>query len=87
MPWKETCTMNASETFMNARLEPDRNMIRLCQRFGISTKTGCRWLNRYKKARSPGLVNPIREDFNGVRTHHGKVVLPVHWSLIGPRPG
>jgi transposase InsO family protein len=46
MPWKEsTCMSSRSEFVAFARL-PDTQLSELCRRFGISRKTGYKWLRR-----------------------------------------
>jgi transposase InsO family protein len=46
MPWKEsTCMSGRSEFAAFARL-PNANLSELCRRFGISRKTGYKWLRR-----------------------------------------
>lgn len=60
MPWKETCAMNEKERFIRAWLEPGRKVNRLCKRFGISTKTGYKWINRFQEEGFPGLADRSR---------------------------
>lgn len=52
MPWKEATAMSLRIEFVQAALEPGSNVSRLCRRFGISRKTGYKWLNRYRDAGS-----------------------------------
>ena len=60
MPWKETCAMNERERFIHCWLEPGRNVNRLCKRFGISTKTGYKWIIRFQEEGFPGLADRSR---------------------------
>jgi transposase InsO family protein len=60
MPWKETCTMRERELFIDAWLEHDCTVARLCERFGISSKTGYKWINRFKAEGLPGLSDRSR---------------------------
>ena len=60
MPWKETCTMKERELFINAWLDHATNMTRLCERFGISRKTGYKWIARFKDEGMTGLADHSR---------------------------
>ena len=48
MPWKETCAMHQRIAFVAACLRDEAPMSALCERFGISRKTGHKWLARYR---------------------------------------
>ena len=60
MPWKETCAMNERQRFIEAWLQPGRNITQLCQRFHIARKTGHKWINRFIAEGSPGLIDRSR---------------------------
>jgi putative transposase len=60
MPWKETCAMNERQQFIEAWLQPGRNITKLCQRFNIARKTGHKWVNRFIDEGSPGLIDRSR---------------------------
>jgi putative transposase len=60
MPWKETCAMNERQLFIQAWLEPGTSIALLCRRFGISRKTGHKWINRFKAEGNPGLKDRSR---------------------------
>ncbi len=49
MAWKEMDTMSLRLDFVRLALHEDANMSALCRRFGISRKTGYKWLKRYKE--------------------------------------
>jgi len=49
MPWKELCTLGVREEFVLKALEPDGSFAELCAEYGVSRKTGYKWLSRYKK--------------------------------------
>jgi putative transposase len=49
MPWKELCTLGVREEFVLKALEPDGSFAGLCEQYGISRKTGYKWLSRYKR--------------------------------------
>ena len=47
--------MSVREEFVLRALEPDANLAAICREYGVSRKTGYKWLERYKKAGSLGL--------------------------------
>jgi putative transposase len=47
MPWTETCTMDLRLSFVSSALRAEEPMTVLCCRYGISRKTGYKWLSRY----------------------------------------
>lgn len=54
MPWKEETLMSQRREFVLLGSQADRNLSRLCSRFGISRKTGYKWLRR---SRDQGIDN------------------------------
>ena len=46
MPWKETCIMDERVMFIAECLGGELPMTALCERYGISRKTGYKWLGR-----------------------------------------
>lgn len=57
MPWKENSVMDLRTLFVLKALEPLANISELCREFGISRKTGYKWLKRYEKEGFDGLKN------------------------------
>ena len=49
MPWKERTTMSLRREFVQCALQDGINMSALCREFGISRKTGYKWLRRYQE--------------------------------------
>ena len=47
MPWKEVSTMDLREEFVMLASHETANHSTLCARFGISRKTGYKWLDRF----------------------------------------
>ena len=47
MAFKETCVMDQRQRFVFEALEPSSNMSALCRRYGISRKTGYKWVRRF----------------------------------------
>src|SRR5229473_5910243 len=60
MPWKETCAMDERLMFIGECLRGELPMTALCERYGISRKTGYKWLERYRADPARGLVERSR---------------------------
>ena len=50
MPWKECTLVSERWEFVELASRPGANVAALCRRFGISRKTGYKWLDRHRKA-------------------------------------
>jgi putative transposase len=48
MGWKETCPMTERMHFVSDALRGERCMVELCDVYGISRKTGYKWLERFR---------------------------------------
>ena len=55
MPWRETHPMDQRKQFVREALRRHEDMTVLCARYGISRKTGYKWLTRYDDGGRPGL--------------------------------
>ncbi len=60
MPWRETCTMHERQLFIDAWLSRDFELSYLCERFGISRKTGYKWIGRFRAEGDLGLTDRSR---------------------------
>lgn len=62
MPWKDTCVEEQRLKFIAAWLdeENDWSMSELCEAFGVSRKSGYKWLQRYQLSGLDGLVDRLR---------------------------
>lgn len=60
MPWRECSTMSLRQEFLFLASQPGSNFSQLCQRFGVSRKTGYKWLQRYQQSGAAGLVDRSR---------------------------
>ena len=58
MPWREASTAGEQRRFIAARLRGEAPVAALCQRFGISRKTGYKRINRCKVWGYAGLGGP-----------------------------
>jgi transposase-like protein len=55
MPWKETSVMEERYRFVLKAYKSQESFTQICRRFGISSKTGYKWLNRFEKSGAAGL--------------------------------
>lgn len=71
MPWRETCTMDQRIAFISSCLRDEAPMSELCAAFGISRKTGYKWLHRYDDEGPSGL-----EERSRAPHRHGRRMAP-----------
>lgn len=60
MSWNEHDLMSLRSEFVMLASQDERNMAELCRRFGISRKTGYKWLKRYQAQGASGLKDQSR---------------------------
>jgi len=60
MPWKETKPMHERLKFIAAAEDETRTFVSICKQFGITTKTGYKWLARYHEEGPEGLEEKKR---------------------------
>jgi putative transposase len=60
MVWKETCAMEERVRFVMAAVDNAEPFAMVCRRFGVSRKTGYKWLGRYDDAGIDGLKDRSR---------------------------
>jgi transposase len=60
MPWKETSVMDERKEFIFRTWKNNETFTETCRKFGISTKTGYKWLNRFKQKGAAGLQDEPR---------------------------
>ena len=60
MPWQEITVMSQRLEFVVLAGKEGANIARLCRRFGISRKTGYKWLRRFAASGEDGLVDQSR---------------------------
>jgi putative transposase len=60
MPWKETCPMDERMKFIADYLQDEWSLSVLCRHYGISRKTGYKWLARYRTDGPSGLMDRHR---------------------------
>lgn len=60
MPWKDSRVVDERMKFVAAFYDGDRSMTELCRRFGVSRKTGYKWVARYESEELSGLLDRSR---------------------------
>jgi transposase InsO family protein len=60
MPWKESTAMSQRLEFVTLARSTGANIRRLCRRYGISPKTGYKWLHRYAEGGEAALWDRCR---------------------------
>jgi transposase InsO family protein len=60
MPWKETCAMCERGSFIDHCRRGELTVAELCRSFGISRKTGYKWLTRHHEEGLAGLADRSR---------------------------
>jgi transposase InsO family protein len=60
MPWKEASIMDERKEFIFRTWRSTETFTETCRKFGISTKTGYKWLERFKEKGAAGLVDESR---------------------------
>ena len=67
MPWKGTSVENVRYEFVLSVGEDEDTFIDICEAFGISTKTGYKWLGRHREKGKAGLKDQSRAPKNRPR--------------------
>ena len=60
MGWMETCAVDERMRFVMAVEQRDEAFSMVCRRFGVSRKTGYKWLERYREGGVKGLRDRSR---------------------------
>jgi putative transposase len=60
MVWRETCAMEERMRFVDAVVDKAESFAAVCRRFGVSRKTGYKWLERYEAEGVGGLQERSR---------------------------
>lgn len=60
MPWQEATNVSLRKEFVRLANQAVANMAELCCRYGISRKTGYKWLRRWQEAGDAGLADRSR---------------------------
>jgi len=73
MPWKEATNVSLRSEFIHLAERQGANLSELCRRFGISRKTGYKWLERYRVDGESGLVDRSRRPHHSPRRSSAEV--------------
>ena len=60
MPWKENTTMSQRQEFVQEALKENANIRALCREYGITPRTGYKWIKRYQEQGEVGLYDHSR---------------------------
>src|SRR5690606_32404359 len=71
MPWKDVRPMDEKLLFLADYLRELGSFSQLCARYGISRKTGYKWVDRYRESGLDGLAERSRRPL-----HPGLVIPP-----------
>ena len=74
MPWEETNGMNERVKFIASYLEAGEPFSCLCERYGVSRKTGYKWVERYESDGVSGLEERSRAPLSQPHAVAGDVV-------------
>ena len=61
MPWKEADLMNLKREFIFKSFNKEQSFTELCREYGISTKTGYKWKERFLEGGFPALEELSRK--------------------------
>src|SRR5260370_39791128 len=64
MGWMETCAVDERMRFVMAIEGQEEGFAAVCRRFGVSRKTGYKWLGGYREAGGQGLTGWARAALN-----------------------
>lgn len=81
MPWKEVTEMSLKEEFVRLAFTANQTFTSLCEQFNLSTKTGYKWLNRYKQEGPKGLIEHSRRP----HSHPDKVDSEIEKKIVAIR--
>jgi transposase InsO family protein len=73
MPWREATPVSERSEFVTFANQEQLTMRALCRRFGVSRKTGYKWLARYRDAGLPGLADRSRRPLHSPRRSEPEV--------------
>jgi putative transposase len=77
LPWNRVSPMKLREEFVLLALEPGACMAKLCREYGISRRSGYKWVSRYHEEGIAGLVDRSRRPLGSPLQVSGEVVLQV----------
>lgn len=79
MPWRDISHMSERLDFVKACLNRSEHIVSICDRFGISEKTGQKWLKRFRE----GGLEALEDRSHSPLTHKGKIAPEVRDRILG----
>ncbi len=81
MPWQEVSTVSLRQEFVTVVQQAAVSVSELCRRYGVSRKTGYKWVARYRRDGAVGLTDRSR------RPHHSphQTPAPLEVALVALR--
>jgi len=73
MPWQEETTMSLRTSFIAEAICQEANISALCSKYGISRKTGYKWLKRYREGGESGLADRSRRPQRSPKQTEAKI--------------
>lgn len=73
MPWGEVTVSSLRFEFVRLASQPEANVRQLCRRFGISPKTGYKWLGRFAGQGTAGLADQSRRPLHSPARSDGEL--------------
>ena len=67
MPWQEVSTVSLRQEFVTLVQQGTVSISELCRRYGVSRKTGYKWVGRYRRAGVTGLTDRSRRPHRSPR--------------------
>jgi len=77
MPWKETNVVNLRLKFVVKSFDRNVNFTQLCNEFGISTKTGYKWKERFLEGGVPALEDQSRKPLSNSHVIPTETILAI----------
>lgn len=77
MPWPERSRMSIKHEFVLRAITREYTMAELCRQYGISRKSGYKWLRRFKKHGMAGLLDQTRRPKSNALRVKPEVVLEI----------
>ena len=77
MPWKEIKPMDQKIKFVLKTFDKNVNFTRLCKEFGISTKTGYKWRQRFIEGGVPALEDRPKTPLENSRSVHPQIIYDI----------
>lgn len=81
MPWRETCSMNQRQRFIEDWLHDEWSFSALCHSYGISRKTGYKWLDRFKA----GGIGDLADQSRASETHPNATLASIEAQIVQMR--